>query len=389
MIISLREMTYEKLKNRLSKDDNVVIWSCDECIKYCELGGIKKAEELRERLTQDGFHVQKELISRSCFLNLVRHRQKTLADASTIIVLACDLGYECVKSVFPNKTIVKPMKTVGVGNLTAMRGPVLTTPMPWTQLESSVKGYSMKTVAEELGLYPTFFTTSNPGEQVNITVDGQPHQVKKGANLLDALQALRIRVPHLCYDPSLGAIGACRLCMVKIKGRFFPSCCTDVSDNMEIIVNDDELDNYRKQLLEFIIAENGTDIIEKSVELRYWCRKYRINGSRYGLKPREWEVDDSSEVMVRDHHSCILCGRCVEACSKLAGQHILDIAYRGSEAQTISGLNEPINLTACAACMACANYCPTGAITPKLIIKKISINQQSYAKIPIRAYTPS
>jgi ferredoxin len=387
MIISLREMTYEELKKQLSIDDNVVIWSCDECIKHCELGGTEKLEELRELLIHDGFHVQKELISRSCFLNLVRHRQKTLADASTIIVLACDLGYECVKNTFPSKKIVKPMKTVGVGNLTAMRGPVVTTPLPWTHLKPSVKGYSMKNVAEELELYPTFFPATNPGELVSITVDGQPYQVKKGANVLDTLQALRIRVPHLCYDPSLGAIGACRLCLVKIKGRLFPSCCTEVSDNMEITVNDDDLENYRKQLLGFIIAENGIDIIEKSVELRYWCRKYRIDGSRYELKPREWEVDDSSEVMVRDHHSCILCGRCVEACSKLAGQHILDIAYRGSEARTISGLNEPISHTACAACMACANYCPTGAITPKLIIKKILINQKSDAKIvPVRAY---
>lgn len=387
MIISLREMTYEELIKRLSPDDNIVIWSCDECIKYCELGGTTKLMDLRELLTHDGFHVQKELISRSCFLNLVRNRQKTLVNASTIIVLACDLGYECVKSIFPNKTIVKPMKTVGVGNLTAMRGPIVTTPLSWTHLQPSVKGYSMKNLAEKLGLYHTFFTSTNPGELVSITVDGQSYQVKKGANLLDALQAMRIRVPHLCYEPSLGAIGACRLCMVKIKGRLFPSCCTEVSEDMEIIVYDDELDTYRKQLLEFIIAENGKDIIEKSVELRYWCRKYRIDGSRYELKPREWEIDDSSEVMIRDHHSCILCGRCVEACSKLAGQHILDLAYRGSETQTISGLNEPISHTACAACMACAHYCPTGAITPKLIIKKILPNVKSNVKeVPIRAY---
>lgn len=377
MIISLREMTYGELKEKLNKDENIVIWSCDECVKHLGLGGIEKLNELEDLLTHDGFRVQKELISRSCFLNLVHHRQKSLANASTIIVLACDLGYECVKTTFPNAKIVKPLKTVGVGNLTVFRGPVLTTPLPWIQLEPSVKGYTMKSIAGELGLYPTFFEVTNPRDKVSITIDGKLYQVKKGITLLDALQALRVRIPHLCYDPSIGAIGACRLCIVKIKGRLVPSCCTEVADGMEIVVNDNELDNYRKLLLEFIIAENGMDVIEKSLELRYWTRKYKIAGSRFELKAREWQIDDSSEVMVRDHHRCILCGRCVEACRKLAGQHVLDFAYRGSETQTISGLNEPIGSTICASCMACANYCPTGAITPKLILKKIVAKQDS------------
>lgn len=375
MIISLREITYQELKHRLNKDDNIVIWSCDECIKHCGLGGIEKLNKLADLLTREGYCVQKELISRSCFLNLVRHRQKPLMNASTIIVLACDLGYECVKTIFPDTKIVKPMKTIGVGNLTVFKGPVLTTPLSWTKLESSAEGYSMKRAAKELGLYPTFFEAMNPGENVSITIDGKSYHVKKDANLLDTFQPLRIRIPHLCYDPALGAIGACRLCMVKIKGRLVPSCYTEVTEGMEIVVNDDELERYRKLLLEFIIAENGLDAIEKSVELRYWTRKYKIAGSRFELKAREWAVDDSSEVMVRDHHRCILCGRCVEACSKLAGQHILDFAYRGSETQTISDLNASMSETACASCMACANYCPTGAIVPKLIMKKIIINK--------------
>jgi ferredoxin len=376
MIISLRDISYEELKNELKKDENIVLWSCDECIKHCGLGGMEQLQVLEDLLKRDGYRVQKELISRSCFLNLVRNHETAVSHASTIIVLACDLGYKCVKTVFQDKQVVKTMKTVGTGNYTVYRGPVLTSPLPWTKLEPSVNGYTLKTVAKKLGLYPTFFDAVDTVDLVNIVVDGKPFQAKNGENLLDALQKLGFRIPHLCYDPSLGLIGACRLCMVKIKGRFFPSCCTEVSEGMEIVVNDDELNEHRRLMLEFIIAEKGLDVTKRSRELRYWTRKYKLAETRFKLKIKDQPVDNSSEVMVIDPSLCVLCGRCVAACNNVSGQHVIDFAGRGSDTQMITGLNERFSETNCASCMACAHYCPTEAITPKLLIKKLAIKQK-------------
>ena len=368
----MREISYEELKNKLEKDEEIALWSCDECIKYCGLGGMEKLKVLENLLTHDGYNVvKKELISRSCFLNLVHQHKKPLSNSSTIIVLACELGDQCVKTVFGDKKVVKTMRTVGVGNFTAFRGSVLTSPLPWTRLEPTVQGYTLKTLAEKLGLYSTFFDTVDTADMVNIVVDGKPFQTKKGENLLDALLKLRIRIPHLCYDSSLGSIGSCRLCMVKIKGKPLPSCCMEVSEGMEIVVNDDELDEHRRLLLEFIIAENGFDVIKTNTEMRYWTRKYKITESRFKLKAKERQVDNSSEVMVIDPRFCVLCGRCVEACNNVSGQHILDFAYRGSDVQIVTGLNEQISKTNCASCMACVNYCPTEAISPKLILKSL------------------
>jgi ferredoxin len=372
MIISLREISYDDLKRQLKQDQKIVLWSCDECIKHCGLGGAEKLQVLADLLKRDGYDVQQELISRSCFLNLVRNHEAAVADASTIIVLACDLGYTSVKTVFPDKQVVKTMKTVGTGNYTVYRGPVLTTPLPWTHLEPSENGYTMKTVSEKLGLHPAFFDAPAPADSVNIVVDGKPFQAKKGQNLLDALQDLGFRVPHICYEPTLGPIAACRLCMVKIKGRIFPSCCAEVTDGLDIVVNDEDLNQYRRLMLEFIIAENGVEVTKSSRELRYWMQKLKVDGTKFTLKPRDWQVDDSSEVLVVDPHLCILCGRCVVACNNISGQHVIDFAHRGSETQMITGLNEQFGETNCAACMACANYCPTEAITPKLIIKTLT-----------------
>jgi len=228
----------------------------------------------------------------------------------------------------------------------------------------------LKTLSKKLGLYLTFFEAVDE-ELVEIRVDGKPFQAKEGANLLDALLKLGIRVPHLCYDSSLGLIGSCRLCLVKIRRKPLPSCCTEVSEGMEIVVNDHELEEMRRLLLGFIIAENGIEAIKRSIELRYWTRKYKVAETRYELKAKEWQVDDSSEVMVIDPSLCVLCGRCVEACNNVAGQHIIDFAYRGSDTQIVTDLNEQISETDCASCLACANYCPTEAIAPKLILKSL------------------
>jgi ferredoxin len=377
MIISLRSLSYEELKARLGENDGVVLWSCDECIKHCGFGGMEQLTVLEDLLEHDGYTVlKKELISRSCFLNLVAKRRDALSESSAIIVLACELGYQCVKTVFNDKTVVQTARTVGVGNFTTFRGPVLTSPLPWTQLEPSVNGYTLKTVSEKLGLYPTFFDAVDTVDLVNIVVDGKPFQTIKGENLLDALQKLGFRIPHLCYDPSLGSIGACRLCMVKIKGRFFPSCCTEVSEGMEIVVNDDDLDEHRRLMLEFIIAENGLDVTKRSSELRYWTRKYKLAETRFKLKTKDQQVDDSSEVMVIDPSLCVLCERCVVACNNVSGQHVIDFAGRGSDTQMITGLNERFSETNCASCMACAHYCPTEAITPKLLFKTLAIKQK-------------
>lgn len=377
MIISLRSMSYEELERNLTKDDKIVIWSCDLCIKHCGLGGIEKMRILEDMLKEGGYNViGKELISESCLINLVeKHRmnnENIFRKATAIIVLACESGYESVKAVFNDKKVIKTVKTIGVGNYTLSGRTVLTTPFELTGLESSVHGYTLNKVAEKLGLRSTFFDADKEPKQkmVNIIINGKCYQAKEGANLLEALLSSGFKIPHLCHKPELSSAGTCRLCLVKIKGRkgLVPSCCTQVEEGMEIIAEDDELNDLRKLILEMVLAEHEYDrLLSRRSELRIWIRRFGIDKAFFQL-PRETEpIDDSSEVFIRDPNYCILCGRCVRACAEISCQKILDFAYRGSKTYVIAGLNEPIGQTNCVACMACINSCPTGAMTPKLI----------------------
>ena len=57
MIISLRDISYEELKDKLTKDDKIVLWSCNTCIKFCGIGGYDNMVLLENMLTADGYDV--------------------------------------------------------------------------------------------------------------------------------------------------------------------------------------------------------------------------------------------------------------------------------------------------------------------------------------------
>ena len=159
MIISLRSISYEELKKNLTKNDKIVIWSCDLCIKHCGLGGIERVRILEDMLKEDGYDViGREIISESCLINLVKkHRinnEEMFREATAIIVLACESGYESVKTVFKEKKVIETTRTVGAGNFTLRGKIILTSPLEWTGLNPAIHGYALNEVAEKLGLYP-------------------------------------------------------------------------------------------------------------------------------------------------------------------------------------------------------------------------------------------
>jgi len=169
MIISLRSLSYSDLLKLLNKSDKIVIWSCNGCVKGLKLGGRAKLSKLADMLKADGFNViHTELIGMSCVYNLVEKRKIHSAtrdifkEATTIIVLACEDGYDNVKQVFDDKKVIKVTKTVGLGGVSVERGPILTHPFEETGLKPNINGYTMSEVAEKLNLYPTFFDADKP-----------------------------------------------------------------------------------------------------------------------------------------------------------------------------------------------------------------------------------
>ncbi|MFU0799355.1 MAG: 2Fe-2S iron-sulfur cluster-binding protein [Xylanivirga thermophila] len=389
MIISLRDLSYEELKGKLSKDDKVLLWSCNTCIKFCGVGGYDNMVLLEDMLTADGYEVVgKELVSIACMYSLAeQHRddpnKKELFDEATaIIVLACEDGYEVAEAAFSDKKVIKIVKTVGVGNFTMDRGPVLTAPFETTGLEQTDNGYSFPEVAEKLNLYPTFFGRNEAAKNsddgfISVTINGTQYKVRKDVNIMQACEENGIKIPHLCNEPDLTPDANCRLCLVKVKGEreLVPACATPVKENMEIVTEDDELNHNRRILLELQMAAHehncltchkGNPCIAGSCELQELIRDFDIEESRYEQNKEKLPVDKTSPVLVYDPNKCILCGRCVRACREIACQNNLGFVNRGDKTFVAAGANKTFDQSPCVTCLACVFACPTGAITEKI-----------------------
>jgi NADP-reducing hydrogenase subunit HndD len=389
MIISLRSLSYEDLKKQLTLDDKIVIISCNTCVKACGIGGTPKLKKLYGMLESDGYCVLgTDLVSIGCTVNLIeKHRndikKKAMYDSATVILpLICQDGLEAVKYVFMDKKVISMTKTIGIGNFTGDRGAVLTHPFASTGLAPNTNGYALPEVAEKLNLFSGFFNEKEPDNtqkaHVTLTINGQKITAFKGQNLLSVCEENKIALQHLCYHDDLSEYGACRLCLVKIKGRkdFAAACCTQSEEGMEVITEDEELNTCRQIILELLMASGHHDCLTcskgvptpmASCELQKLIRQNGIMQNRYEESTQTKPEDDSSPVIYYDPNKCILCGRCVRACEEISGLSNLGFVNRGDKTVVAAGLNKEINQSACAACMACVNVCPTGALNEKVV----------------------
>jgi formate dehydrogenase major subunit len=77
---------------------------------------------------------------------------------------------------------------------------------------------------------------------------------------------------------------------------------------------------------------------------------------------KTFPVDTSHNNFILDNNRCILCRRCVRACSDLVGNFTLGIAERGTDCMVVADANVPLGDSSCISCGVCLQVCPTGAL---------------------------
>ena len=55
-------------------------------------------------------------------------------------------------------------------------------------------------------------------KMVNLKINGIAVSVPAGSTILQAARQAGIKIPTLCYLKDINAIGACRVCVVEVKG---------------------------------------------------------------------------------------------------------------------------------------------------------------------------
>jgi NADH dehydrogenase/NADH:ubiquinone oxidoreductase subunit G len=205
-------------------------------------------------------------------------------------------------------------------------------------------------------------------DTIKLTIDGQEVEARKGMTILEAAKENGIDIPTLCYREELSPIGACRICVVEVEGSrtLVGSCHTPLTEGMVIYTHSPKVLATRKMIVELMLASHcgSCFMCDKAnmCELRKIAADLEVALPRFQVRKNYYPVEDVSPYIVRDLTKCILCRRCVRACSEVAGHNVFAVAYRGFDSKIIVDFDQPIDKEVCRDCDVCISFCPTGAL---------------------------
>ncbi|HWQ52106.1 MAG TPA: bidirectional hydrogenase complex protein HoxU [Bryobacteraceae bacterium] len=205
-----------------------------------------------------------------------------------------------------------------------------------------------------------------------LTIDGVEVGAREDQTILEVAREHKIHIPTLCWMGGLSNVGACRICLVEVKGvnKLLPACVTRIQEGMEVTVHSERLARYRRQILELLFAERNhvcsVCVSNGHCELQAMAMALEVTHVHYPYQYPKLPVDASHERFVADHNRCILCTRCVRVCDEIEGAHTWDVMARGADCRVITDLAEPWGTSeSCTGCGKCVQICPTGALSEK------------------------
>jgi bidirectional [NiFe] hydrogenase diaphorase subunit len=205
-----------------------------------------------------------------------------------------------------------------------------------------------------------------------LRIDGRDVGASGDQTVLQVARENGIEIPTLCAVERLSKIGACRLCLVEVKGspRLFPACTTLVWEGMEVLTDSPRLKGYRRLILEFLFTERNhvcaVCVSNGHCKLQDLAKEQGMTRVRVPYRSRFYPVDMSHDRFVLDHNRCVLCTRCLRVCDEMEGAHTWDLTGRGVGTRVITDLNQPWGSSeTCTSCGKCVQVCPTGALSEK------------------------
>ncbi len=201
---------------------------------------------------------------------------------------------------------------------------------------------------------------------VNLTIDGKNFQAEEGKNLMLVAKENGIFIPSLCYYEHIEPpLGSCRVCTCKINGKYGPACTEKVSEGLKVEVNNEELKDTRKALVEMMFAEGNhiCPACEKSgnCDLQHMGYELGVSSTRFPHLFKDRIIDYKPNRMVMEHNRCIKCLRCVVEVVTNDGKKVFNYLNRGNETYVGVDYEQEAKLTEEEAINA-MKICPTGAI---------------------------
>jgi formate dehydrogenase major subunit len=229
-------------------------------------------------------------------------------------------------------------------------------------------------------------------KQVTLQIDGVDIQVPEGTSVMRAAALANITIPRLCASDNLEAYGSCRLCAVQIEGRrgMPASCTTPAEQGMKVWTQTDALARLRRNVMELYISDHPLDCLtcpaNGNCELQDMAGAVGLREVRYGFDGEnhlDAPKDTSNPYFTFDGSKCIVCSRCVRACSEVQGTFALTVDGRGFASKISAGQNDGFLDSECVSCGACVQACPTATLTENSVI---AMGQPEHSIVTTCAY---
>jgi NADH-quinone oxidoreductase subunit G len=210
---------------------------------------------------------------------------------------------------------------------------------------------------------------SEAPETLNILVNGETVEARKGELVIDAAERAGVHIPRFCYHPRMKPVGMCRMCIVDIDtGRgpaLQPSCMIPVAEGMAVETESPATKKAQDGILEFLLINHPLDcpVCDKGGEcpLQDNAYAYGPGESRFVEEKRHFAKPiPISDLVLLDRERCILCDRCTRFAKEVAGDPLIHFQQRGNQTEVNTFPDHPF-----------ASYfsgntvqiCPVGALT--------------------------
>jgi predicted molibdopterin-dependent oxidoreductase YjgC len=240
-----------------------------------------------------------------------------------------------------------------------------------------------------------------------MTIDGREVGFTPGETILDVARRNSIHIPTLCYLKGASPTGACRICVVEVKGarNLVASCATPAAAGMEVLTESPRVVEDRRTNIELLLSSGQHNCLVKESGLDDWtdfqlkaleseehkdicpaygdCRLqdlailYRARADRFPAAETPYPIENVNPLIVRDFSRCILCGRCVQACNEVQVNNAISFGYRGKESKIVARGDRPLKDSDCVFCGECVQACPVGALVPVSDTERCGLREEA------------